>query len=458
MLNISNNTIEERLKLKEFKSFKLLKKNRIEHLPLYLAIFILLAFIASLFLPWTQNIQSKGYVTTKLPSQKPQAIQSVIAGKIEEWFVIEGDFVEAGDTIVFLSEIKNDYFDPNLVAQTTTQMKAKSQSIEQYKSKVAALETQYEALQAMKKLKIEQTKNKIIQTKNKIKIDSIDLQAYRTNSKFAQNQWQRTKELYEKNLKTLTDVQDKEAKWQQMKAKTMAQENKWLNQKNELLNLRIELAAIDNEYADKLAKSKSDKYSAVSNKLEAVAQTSKLENQLSNYETRQKMYYVTASQAGYITKTIKKGIGEIIKEGTDIVTIMPSEYELAVEMYVKPQDVPLLNIGNTVKLRFDGWPAMVISGWPEASTGVFSGKVMAIDRIIGENGYYRLLVIGDKTQKTWPEHLRIGTGVNAFLLLNNVPIWYELWRQLNGFPPDFYEKSEGKKQKIKRKAPIKSVK
>ena len=382
MLNISNNAIEERIKLKDFKSFKLLKKNSIQRLPLYLTIFILSVFTVSMFLPWTQNIQSKGYVTTKLPSQKPQAIQSVIAGKIEKWYVIEGDLVQAGDTIVFLSEIKNDYFDPNLVAQTATQMKAKSQSIEQYKSKVQALETQYEALQAMKKLKIEQTDNKIIQAKNKIQIDSIDLKAYRINLELAQNQWQRTKDLYEKDLKTLTDVQDKEVKWQEMQAKTMAQENKWLNQKNELLNLRIELAAIDNEYADKLAKSKSDKYSAVSNKLEAVAQTSKLENKLSNYETRQTMYYVTASQAGYITKTIKKGIGEIIKEGTDIVTIMPSDYELAIEMYVKPQDVPLLDINNTVKIRFDGWPAMVISGWPEASTGIFSGKVLAIDRII----------------------------------------------------------------------------
>ncbi len=357
-----------------------------------------------------------------------------------------------------MSEVKNDYFDPNLVAQTATQMEAKSQSIEQYKSKVQALETQYEALQEMKKLKIEQTKNKIIQTKNKINIDSIDLLAFRTNLKLAQNQWQRTKELYEKDLKTLTDVQDKEAKWQQMKAKTMAQENKWLNQKNQLLNLEIELAAIENEYADKLAKSKSDKYSAVSSKLEAVAQTSKLENQLSNYQTRQKMYYVTAPQAGYITKTLKKGIGEILKEGTDIVTIMPSDYELAIEMYVKPQDIPLLNIDNTVKLRFDGWPAMIISGWPEASTGIFSGKIMAIDRIIGENGLYRLLVISDDSQKAWPKKLRIGTGVNAFILLNDVPLWYELWRQLNGFPPDFYEKEDKKRQDIKRKAPIKSIK
>ena len=83
---------------------------------------------------------------------------------------------------------------------------------------------------------------------------------------------------------------------------------------------------------------------------------------------------------------------------------------------------------------------------------------MAIDRIIGENGLYRLLVISDDSQKAWPKKLRIGTGVNAFILLNDVPLWYELWRQLNGFPPDFYEKEDKKRQDIKRKAPIKSIK
>jgi len=24
------------------------------------------------------------------------------------------------------------------------------------------------------------------------------------------------------------------------------------------------------------------------------------------------------------------------------------------------------------------------------------------------------------------------------VLLKDVPIWYELWRQINGFPPDYY--------------------
>ena len=219
----------------------------------------------------------------------------------------------------------------------------------------------------------------------------------------------------------------------------------------------IDLSAIEQEYLDKLSKSQSDKQSALANKLESIAATSKLRNQLSNYSERQKFYYITAPQSGYITKAIKKGIGEIIKEGTDIVTIMPANPRLAVEVYLQPQDLPLVKIGEDVRLRFDGWPAIVISGWPERSTGIFSGEVVAIDRFISDNGFYRTLVSPTNEVKEWPSELRVGTGTTAFLLLNDVPVWYEIWRKLNGFPPDFYEEPE-KNEKVKLKAPLKSVK
>ena len=458
MLNISDNSIDRYIGLQQFDAYRLLKKSRIRRLSLFLAVGLLLLLFACLFLPWTQNIQAKGYVTTRLPEQRPQAIQSVISGKLEKWYVREGDFVNAGDTVVFLSEVKSEYFDPDLIARTSEQVDAKSQSIQSYDDKIAALKTQYAVLGEALKLKIGQTRNKITQTRNKITIDSIDLQAVRANLDIARNQLQRTRELYDKGLKTLTELQEKELKVQQTTAKVVAQENKFLNQKNELANLFLELSAVEQEYFDKMAKSQSDQQSALSAKLEAVAGTAKLRNQLSNYNQRQQFYHITAPQSGYITKTIKKGIGEIIKEGTDILTIMPARYDLAVEIYVQPQDLPLINQETEVRLRFDGWPAIVISGWPESSTGVFAGKVAAIDRFISDNGYYRVLITPHADERIWPERLRVGTGASTFILLNDVPIWYELWRQLNGFPPDFYAVDDKKTEEVKRKAPLKSVK
>ncbi|MEZ5009544.1 MAG: HlyD family efflux transporter periplasmic adaptor subunit [Chitinophagales bacterium] len=415
--------------------------------------------VITLFLPWTQNINTKGYVTSRSPEQRTQSIQSVIAGKIDKWYVKEGDFVAKGDTIVFISEVKTEYFDPNILERTSEQIAAKSQSIEAYDQKVIALNNQYKAMKEGLNLKREQIRNKIIQGKNKIKMDSIDLTALKTNIQITNNQLDRTKELYDKGLKSLTELQEKEYKVQEETAKVNVQVNKLINQKNEVINLEIELAAIEQEYADKMSKSISEMQTAVSSKLESIAATAKLQNQLSNYSERQKYYYIIAPQSGYITKTIKKGIGEIIKEGDDVTTIVPSNYDLAVELYVRPQDIPLLKIGGPVNLRFDGWPAIVISGWPESSSGVFTGNVVAIDRFISTNGNYRVLVSPEEDTKAWPEFLSFGTGVRAFILLNKVPVWYEIWRQLNGFPPNFYDtNNKATNDELKRKAPIKSVK
>ena len=458
MLNITENKVSDKLRIEDFKSFSLLKKSKTKRLALIVISLLLIGLFAGLFLPWTQNINAKGYVTTRSPEQRPQALQSIIAGRIEEWFVQEGDFVEKGDTILFLSEVKSEYFDPNLIARTEEQVNAKSQSIEAYNQKAVALENQFKALEESLKLKREQTKNKIEQTKNKIKIDSIDLIAFQTNLQIAENQRSRIQNLHDKGLKSLSELQEKELKLQESNAKVIVQENKLLNQKNELTNLKIEMFSIDKEYADKLAKSQSDRQSAISNKLESMAATSKLQNKLSNINERQKLYYLTAPQAGFITKTLKKGIGETVKEGTDIATIMPNNYDLAIEIYIKPQDLPLINIGDNARLRFDGWPAIIISGWPESSTGIFSGQIVATDRFINENGMYRVLISPDESEKPWPEKLRVGTGVKAFILLSDVPIWYEGWRQLNGFPPNFYDKSNLENNEVKTKKPIKSVK
>ena len=150
------------------------------------------------------------------------------------------------------------------------------------------------------------------------------------------------------------------------------------------------------------------------------------------------MYYITAPQDGYITKAIRSGIGETVKEGEELLSIMPSNYDLAVSMYVKPMDLPLMQNGQKVRFMFDGWPTVVFSGWPNLSYGTFGGEVVAIDNFISENGKYRILVAPDPTDEEWPTALRVGSGADGMSLLKDVPIWYEIWRKLNGFPPDYY--------------------
>ena len=137
------------------------------------------------------------------------------------------------------------------------------------------------------------------------------------------------------------------------------------------------------------------------------------------------------------TQTLASGLGENLKEGEIICTIVPGEAELGAELYVSPTDMPLVDTGVTMMCAFDGWPTLVFSGWPDVSSGTFKAVIYGQDNMPSENGKYRILVkpVG---KKTWPTALKVGVGVRSYMLLKRVPLWYELWRQLNGFPADFY--------------------
>ena len=406
-----------------------------------------------LFLPWTQNISANGYVTTLLPDKRPQEINSVIAGKVEKWFVREGVYVHKGDTIIHLSEVKDAYFDPDLLLRQKEQIQAKEQSVQAYNSKVDATDDQIVALKISQQLKMEQARNKLKQSFLKLQSDSINLEASKTNLKIAQNQYERNSKLYDQGLKSLTELEIKKVKLQEEQAKLIGNKNNVLQSENNILNARMEIISLENEYKEKLAKSSSDRFSTVSSRLEEEVNVSKFKNTYKNYEMRNSFYYITAPQSGYVTKINKAGIGEIFKEGDPIVTIVPIDYELALEMYVKPIDIPLVKIGGKTQINFDGWPSIVFSGWPNVSFGTFRGEIIAIDRYISPNGLYRVMVAPDKNDHPWPKEINIGSGGKTITLLNTVPVWYEMWRQFNGFPADYY--SQKQELEIKKTDPKK---
>jgi len=205
-----------------------------------------------------------------------------------------------------------------------------------------------------------------------------------------------------------------------------------------LLNSRIDFNQTDREYSEKIAKAESEKFATLSDVTTGEGDVAKLKNQFSNYAIRNAFYYVLAPQDGQITKTISAGIGEVVKEGEMMVKIVPQQFQYAVEMYVQPMDLPLISIGQKVRFQFDGWPAIVFSGWPSVSYGTYGGKVVAIDNSISDNGKFRILVAEDAQDRKWPLALKAGGGAKGMTLLRDVTIIYELWRSMNGFPPDFY--------------------
>ncbi len=393
-----------------------------------------------LFLPWTQNIRARGKVTTLRQEQRPQQVPTIIAGRIVEWYVKEGDHVQKGDTIVKLAEVKDDYLDPELLDRTQEQLSAKEISVEYYKRKVEATESQIDALKSTLELKLQQLRMKVVS-------DSIEAAAALNGLKIAEAQYERQLVMRDSGLVSKVQLEQRNQKYQDAVAKKMSTEIK-------LANTRTELSQVKQEYAEKVFKAQSELAAASSQIATTQAEVSKFKNQYANYKIRSGQYYVLAPQTGQVVNASKSGINEIVKEGEKLLDIVPENIQLAVEVFVRPVDLPLLSIGSRARFLFDGFPAIVFSGWPQASYGTFAGEVAAIESNVGANGMFRVLVKEVDGERKWPQELKIGTGASSIMLLKDVPIWYELWRNINGFPPDYYNeqnkdlKSDDKKKKI----------
>jgi multidrug resistance efflux pump len=421
-----------------FTAFQLVRPSGLARTFARWCVGLFLMLVLFTFFPWTQNIRSNGTLTTFNPDQRPQTIHSTIAGRIENWHVQEGQFVARGDTIATLSEIREKFFDPELLVRIDEQITAKEGAMQSTRNKALALENQVEALRAGLRFSLDKAWNKVLQTQLKVQSDSTDLIAARTDYDIVKLQLERQERLYEQGLKSLTEYETRKLKFQEVAAKVISVENRFFTTKNELQNAKIELNSLEAEYLDKISKAQSELNSTQAYYHDTEGEISKMTNEYANMRIRSSFYNITAPQDGYIVQALKSGIGETIKEGEAITSIMAADPKLAVELFVRPMDIPLLDIGQKVRLQFDGWPAIVFSGWPGNSFGTFGGIVAVIDQL-GTNGRYRILVVQDPNDDEWPDPLRIGTGAYGWAMLNDVPIWYEIWRQLNGFPPDYFQ-------------------
>lgn len=399
-------------------------------------------FVIFLFLPWTQNIRARGAVTTLYQDQRPQQVNAIIGGRVMKWFVKEGDFVKAGDTLVQLTEVKTDYLDPALLQRTKEQLEGKQLSVEYYKSKVDVTGQQIGAINTGLRLKINQLLNKLNQQQLKVQADSAEAVAANNEFKISEQQYNRQKAMYDSGLVSLTQLEQRNQLYQNALAKKISAENKLANSRQDIAITRIEMNAVQQENVEKVAKAQGEQFQSLTQIASGQADIAKLENQYASYNIRNDMYYVIATQDGQVIKAQKAGIGEYVKDGDMIAEIVPDKIQYAVEMFVEPLDLPLIAPGQKVRFLFDGFPAIVFSGWPNASSGTFGGEIMAVESNVSVNGKFRVLVKEDRDDKPWPKELKIGTGAAGIALLKDVPVWYELWRNINGFPPDYYQEEK----------------
>ncbi|GMU04785.1 HlyD family secretion protein [Corallococcus caeni] len=152
---------------------------------------------------------------------------------------------------------------------------------------------------------------------------------------------------------------------------------------------------------------------------------------------RQGRQLVTAPRAGVILRRNAGDSAMYVKTGEPLAVLVPETRSRAVELWMDGNDLPLVMRERQVRLQFEGWPALQASGWPSVAVGTFGGEVSVIDAAGGgQPGRFRILVT-PLPGEPWPasDLLRQGVRAHGWVLLEQVPLAYELWRRFNAFPP-----------------------
>jgi len=367
---------------------------------LLVAVMSLLVLGAALFLafvPWVQTVHGSGKVTSFVPDARPQTIESAISGRIVKWFVHEGEHVRRGDTVVVLSDINVNFFDTSLLDKLQTlrdrTFTAQEQSIEV-------------SIQRRK-----QSEQRLAQTRARLENVIIELRTARTRA-------DRADTLFKQDLVSRREV-----------------ETATLNLQKALADSLSMSAAINAAMQD------IDAFRAEEERVinQAFVTMQEAEVRLANATGRVGASVITAPADGVIVRIAKAGSGQTVKEGEQLAVVVPSTDDQAVEVFVTGMDAAIVDPGRRVSLQFAGFPAFQVTGWRDVNVGIFHGIVRVVDAVDDGAGGFRLLIVPDSKSRPWPssKYLRQGTEATGWIMLNEVAIGYELWRQLMGFPPQF---------------------
>lgn len=423
----------------EYRSIRFVKSKHSLRIFAYvlISLFILLVILL-LVVPWVQTVTGKGKVTALVPGQRPQTINSQITGRLVSWLVVEGQHVEAGDTIAILADIDSKFLDTALIQNQQKQLDAIEQRRGSIISQISALRGQIEAetdarssgVNASRE-KVEQAKQRRIALEERLKQAILDLNV-------AKQRLQDRKSLFEQGL--LSQRQYENAQVEQQKADVA------------FTTLKADIEAARRQELEALENVKNKESEGTSKILKAVADESKAlesvasidnsifkgRSDLNAFYQRKEASIVRAPIKGKIVRLFALGMGETVKQGDKLAVLVPEAQSLAVEIRISGNDAPLLSNGRKVRLQFDGFPAFQIRGWPSASAGTFGGIISVIDAVDDDqySGSFRIVVKPDPQDVPWPNstYLRPGTKVAGWMQLNTVSLGYELWRQFNGFP------------------------
>ena len=418
---------------------KLLKKLNLHPVVRKIWIFtfiLMVVIIGIMFLPWQQSIKGEGVLIAYQPEERPYYVYSTISGFIKNYFAKEDQLVKKGQPLVEIVDLDQKYIERLKKMQENT----KNQILNTEKS-IKILRNKIKNFEEKKEIGLSVYDNKIQQIKNKIKSLKIKKVALENSLKIAKINYERIKNLFKEGIES--------------KRKLEISENKLVKAKAELENINIEID-IQIQKLDMTQKEKEKFLRDIKNKIlstqkdlaDAKLKQNKYQKEFEKVSanlSRYKSSVIKAPFDGYVVRILKSKENQYVKKGEPVLLFSPVAKERAILLKIKTVDMPLMKEGLPARIQFEGWPSLQIPGWPEISYGTFGGYISKVDPVSYKEGFYYVFVSEDKKEK-WPDPsmLRIGTRANVWIRLSIVPIWYEIWRQVNAFPPKMINPQEKK--------------
>lgn len=400
---------------------------------LAIVLLILLAGTIALmaFAPWQQTITGAGFVVAYAPRERQQVLEATIEGRIVKWNeeLMENARVSKGDFIAEIRDLDDDYS-----TRLQDQLENTQVMLDAAQKVVTATEGQLTAYRQVK-LQVEAAQNAYVQSATeKVNAATQKLSLAKAPIPAVQAAFDRAKDLFEHENISLEKLQETERKLLECQAKVREEEAN-------LSGAKAELEGKQNDRLAYIQKAEADirYYEGALDKAKSeVAKANKELAEMQSKVARQNTQIVTAPFDGFLVQ-ISSNIGtQLVKKGDPICTIVPDTKDRAVQIWLDGNDAPLVEPGRHVRLQFEGWPAVQFAGWPSVAVGTFGGTVVSVDMIDNGKGKFRCQILPDPTDvNQWPEDrfLRQGVRANGWILLEQVPLWFEVWRQLNGFPP-----------------------
>jgi len=393
----------------------------------YISLFILLVTFSFLFLPWEQTVKGEGVISASNPTQRPYAVSATIDGFIDKFHVQENKFVKKGDLLFTMVDLDRTYS----TRLKDIHAKYEDQLENTYKQIILA-KGKKKNLEEYLTIGLNVFVQKLAQTRDKIKSLQLKKVTLDKNHQIEKLNFERINILYKDGIESKRKYDNAE----NIYIKANAQLQKIIiDMEVEKKNISILNKEKEKFYKDTHNKIKSieDSVLAFHNKVTSIEQDLQRQSMnISRYDSSE----VYAQKNGQVLRLYETDNHKLLKKGEEVIYFAPEVDEKILLLRVSDFNMPLMKKGLPVRLMFYGWPAMQISGWPKITHGTFAGIIQKLDSVSHEKGYFYAYVVEDPNEP-WPKGdvLKVGTQTSAWIRLETVPIWYQIWRTINGLPP-----------------------